>query len=174
MASNVNDILKNLERNLVEKIEKLRAELVPLERELANARRALAALAKEEAAASKTAATPAAAPPPTPASPYRDLTMKELAIKALKEQFPNGATASQLLDHFVGAWNRGDVVRSSLSPQLSRLKEDGKIQLEKGNIWVLTDRVLPGVVKSGGTGISDEELKLLNIIPPHAASWWQG
>jgi hypothetical protein len=174
MPSTVIEMLENAQSSLVERIERLRAELVPLERELANAARALMAIAKEEAAASKTASMPTVAVVASPNSPYSHLTMKELAVKALREQFPNGATAAELLDHFVGAWNRGDVVRSSLSPQLSRLKAEGTIKLENGNVWVLTHRELPGVVNGAGTGMSDEELKAAGILPSNATSWWQG
>jgi hypothetical protein len=172
MTGTVTETLIILQRNLLDEIERLQERLVPLERELANARRAIAAIAKEEAAASKTAAIPAA-PPPTLNSPYAHLTMKELAVKALREQFPNGATAAELLDHFVGAWNRHDVVRSSLSPQLSRLKTEGEIKLENGNVWVLTHRELPGVVSSGN-GMSDEELLAAGIASPNATSGWHG
>lgn len=67
-----------------------------------------------------------------------EMTMKELVRKALAEQFPNGATARQMLDYFNGAWGRKDIVRSSFSPQLSRMKGDGEIVL-KGMVWKLTD-----------------------------------
>lgn len=63
------------------------------------------------------------------------LTIKEMVVKALAESFPNGATANQLLDHFYRAWGRKEM-RTSLSPQLSRLKEDKMISLE-GRVWHL-------------------------------------
>ncbi|TPG10832.1 hypothetical protein [Sphingomonas oligophenolica] len=68
--------------------------------------------------------------------PIRDLTMKELVRKALAEQFPNGATARMMLDFFHNAWGRTDIIRSSFSPQLSRMKGDEEIILE-GMVWKL-------------------------------------
>lgn len=70
------------------------------------------------------------------ASPYAGLTIKQLIAKALDEQFPSGATANQLLELFSSAWGRSDVVRTSLSPQLSRLKDEGKID-RRGTTWFL-------------------------------------
>ena len=62
--------------------------------------------------------------------------MKQLTLKALNEHFQKGATARQLLRFFKDAWGRDDVVRSSLSPQLTRLKNDGKIRRD-GIRWFL-------------------------------------
>jgi hypothetical protein len=62
--------------------------------------------------------------------------MKQLVLKALEEHFPNGATAIQLIDFFHNAWGRTDVIRSSLSPQLSRLKVEKDIILS-GKTWTL-------------------------------------
>lgn len=70
------------------------------------------------------------------ASPdIQDLTFKQLIVKALSERFQNGATANQLLDYFKSAWGR-EIMRTSLSPQLSRLKQDGKIN-QRGKVWYL-------------------------------------
>jgi hypothetical protein len=63
------------------------------------------------------------------------LTLKQLILKALTEHFVDGATAIQMLDFFARQWGRQEM-RTSLSPQLSRLKEEGKIKLE-GKIWTL-------------------------------------
>jgi hypothetical protein len=130
----VREILDRMERELLTSIEALRTGLVPLEAELANVRRAKAAVVAQEAP--PTPLVGPAKPVVIPESAYINLTMKQLALKALREQFPNGATASQLLDHFINAWGRTDIVRPSLSPQLSRLKLDRKIRLV-GKTWVL-------------------------------------
>lgn len=68
------------------------------------------------------------------ANPYYRLTIKELVLKALGEQFPSGATAQQILEFFGTAWGRDDIERTSLSPQLSRLKSEERIGRE-GNLW---------------------------------------
>jgi phosphopantetheinyl transferase (holo-ACP synthase) len=63
------------------------------------------------------------------------MTMKEMVVKALGEHFPHGATANQLLDFFRSEWGR-EQMRTSLSPQLSRLKDRHIITL-KGKVWHL-------------------------------------
>lgn len=67
-------------------------------------------------------------------SPYSRMTIKELVLKALEEQFPSGATAQQLLELFSTAWGRNEIVRTSLSPQLSRLRAEHKID-RNGSLW---------------------------------------
>lgn len=66
---------------------------------------------------------------------YSSLTLKQMALRALKEHFTEGASAQQLLEYFETAYGRS-IERSSLSPQLSRLKEDHEIELE-GRLWKL-------------------------------------
>ena len=68
-------------------------------------------------------------------SAYQHLTMKQLVVKALKEHFPDGATAKQLREFIRDAWNR-DIERANLSPQLSRLHGEGVIEWCDG-IWSL-------------------------------------
>lgn len=144
MLTSVRDTLVRLEHQIQEKIAEARAQLVPLERELAAVRRALAALMPPE---EPVVITPKAASlwlegnPPivtisSSESAYQKLTMKQLAVKALQEHFPNGASAIDMIDFFHKAWGRTDVSRSSLSPQLSRLKKDGMITL-RGTRWLL-------------------------------------
>jgi hypothetical protein len=77
-------------------------------------------------------------------SPYLHLTMKELVTKALTEHFHDGATAKQLREFFRDAWGR-NIERANLSPQLSRLKGDGTIQLDdETGIWSLARVELTG------------------------------
>jgi hypothetical protein len=141
----VRETLDNLEKELLDSVSALRAALAPLERELASVRRAKAALPAEvdldEAEVPLFEDRGARQDPkevfsPVEYSPYARLTMKELTIKALSEQFPGGAEANELLDFLHKAWGRTDIVRSSLSPQLSRLKKEGDIDLV-GRKWVL-------------------------------------
>lgn len=155
----------------LQQIEALKAELIPIEGELAEVRRAKVAIGmsppseglakfaaveglaqglsdpsstfgslgyaaisaldtamkKADDAATKALADVALQSLPSPfASPYEHLTMKNLVKKALWEQFRGGATTRQLLDFFRDAWSR-NVERTSLSPQLSRLFQDGEI-----------------------------------------------
>ncbi|MEO1046892.1 MAG: hypothetical protein AAFW59_01050 [Pseudomonadota bacterium] len=69
----------------------------------------------------------------------QELTFKQLTLKALSEHFEDGATANELLDFFRTRWGRTDIVRTSLSPQLTRLKRDGKISLN-GKTWRLASK----------------------------------
>ena len=153
----VRSILDDHEADIIAQIAALRSQLVPLERELMEVRLAKSAVdrggleqdqprlvfstAKDErspeghvdawrrkvvfGAGSKFE------------SPYARLTIKSLIIKALAEHFSRGATSIQLLDFFSNAWGRSDVVRTSLSPQLSRLRSDG-VLFRRGPVWHLS------------------------------------
>lgn len=71
-------------------------------------------------------------------SSHKRLTMKQLVVKALMEHFERGATAKQLREFFRDAWGR-DIERPNLSPQLSRLRADGVIELMPDtHVWRLT------------------------------------
>lgn len=65
------------------------------------------------------------------------LTLKQLVLKALREENLRGATANELLATFESLWGK-EVARTSLSPQLSRLKSEGKIKLS-GKVWHLAN-----------------------------------
>ena len=148
------------EENLTAQIAALRADLNPIEAELAEVRRAKGALGLfvtgfaptviVSAAGAAFATSGAAAVGEVvrnapllpirgsgnvtlddvtagrPPSPYDHLTMKELVVKVLTEHFPNGATTRQMLDFFRDAWGR-NIERQNLSPQISRLYQEGVI-----------------------------------------------
>jgi chromosome segregation ATPase len=64
------------------------------------------------------------------------LTIKQAVIEALKDH-PEGMTALEILAEINTRYFGGRIIRSSLSPQLSRLKDDDrKIDL-RGNKWFL-------------------------------------
>lgn len=140
MIESVRDTLNRIERELLAKIEDIKAELSPLEHELLDVQRAVAALdAPIKSSPKTTTNTGVEAERAHWNSPYRQLTMKELTMKALTERYKNGATASTLLEYFRDAYKRDDIARPSFSPQLSRLKADGVLTL-KGKIWNLAER----------------------------------
>ncbi len=62
-------------------------------------------------------------------------TFKDKVRHALKTQYPQGATARELLQYINNNWTR-QVKRASLSPQLSRLRHEGIITVEN-TIWKL-------------------------------------
>jgi hypothetical protein len=142
MSQDLRAFLAARERELHTEIERLHRELRPLEAELADVRRARNAIAHddegapESTAAGRVRGVDEFEPMPDHYSPYQRLTMKQLTVKALQENFPNGATANKLIQFFHDAWNRKDVVRSSFSPQLSRLKSEGIIT-RRGNVWFM-------------------------------------
>jgi hypothetical protein len=66
---------------------------------------------------------------------YNEPIFKDKIRTILSEQYPTGANSRQILEVINKNWTR-QVKRSSLSPQLSRLKDDGIIEL-KDNVWKL-------------------------------------
>ena len=62
------------------------------------------------------------------------ITIMQAVMEVLNHK-PNGMTALEILDQINAAYFNGTIVRTSLSPQLSRLKNrDKKIEL-RGNRW---------------------------------------
>lgn len=84
-------------------------------------------------------------------------TFKEKVKDTLANNFQSqgGATALQILDSLNKNWKR-QVKRESLSPQLSRLKDEGVLVLNNG-FWCLTDRTLNNKIK-----LADSEVESAN------------
>ncbi len=157
MAS-VREFLDDRERSLREAIQTLRSEIIPLEQELLDVRLAKGALKKDaanseqprlalaspgvlrvhDAVSASTTDTVTLTTDPF-RSPYFRLTIKQLVQKALDEHFQDGATANDMLHLFENVYGRGDIARTSLSPQLSRLREDGII-FRTGHLWRLRQK----------------------------------
>lgn len=136
--SSVRDYLTQKETELAAQLDDLRRKREPLEAELADVRRARAALGPE---------------PPTlldalmggtgpPEASFAGWTLKQMAVRALQDHFPNGATANQLLEFFRTAYGR-KIRRSSLSPQLSRLAATDGIIVRDGRVWKLAPGRMP-------------------------------
>lgn len=66
----------------------------------------------------------------------RELTFKDKIKITLSDEFPDGAVSRDILDYCNKTWPEFKIKRSSLSPQLSRLKSEGVIILDD-NIWRL-------------------------------------
>ena len=148
-------MLEEHENAIVAKLKALHDQITPLEQELLDVRMAKKALQPEaqsarqpqlalagsatlkvDDAVSATTAEHVVQTTDYTRSPYARLTIKELVQKALAEHFPRGATANQMLHVFANVWGRGDIVRTSLSPQLSRLKDENRI-IREGHVWHL-------------------------------------
>jgi DNA-binding transcriptional ArsR family regulator len=59
-------------------------------------------------------------------------TIKELILDALRDHFRDGATGTELSQHFLNVHGR-DIDRTSISPQLTRLREDGVVEQLSGD-----------------------------------------
>lgn len=134
-------LLRLREAELEQLIVDMRSEIVPLEKEREQVRRGIRAMTGETIPSTGLrASSDAVAHHRRIANPsIQSLTFKQLVIKALMEHFVNGATAIELLDFFKREWGR-EVLRTSLSPQLSRLKNDNLIEL-RGKTWHLSKPV---------------------------------
>lgn len=167
------EMLDRRESELAARASELRAELLPVEREIEEIRAARAAIIRVREIPAKGSEAGRAASEywvqhHEPDAPYRTMTMKRLVRIALADHFKTGATANEMLALFHGSFGRTDIIRSSLSPQLSRLKSEGEITRE-GLTWKLVDPHKPpsrheglftGVVTSGpedGDDAADEE-----------------
>ena len=138
MESEAVRLLKERQVALLVKECELRAELGPILQELDQIDTAIRAMTgKMVLATGASGSAESVAYHKRKANPgVQTYTYKQLVVKALAEHFENGATANELLDFFKREWGR-EVLRTSLSPQLSRLKNDNLIELE-GRTWHLS------------------------------------
>ncbi|WVT73442.1 hypothetical protein QM996_18505 [Sinorhizobium chiapasense] len=115
--------------NLREFIEQRRSEIL---RQISELKAELAELKLAEAAI-KSGVIPAGGTRPD----TRDRgTIKEMVVDVLSGR-PDGAEASDILQLILNSFGE-EIPRSSLSPQLSRLKEEGTIVLH-GRTWKLSE-----------------------------------
>lgn len=155
--------LEQREKELTEQVSDIHRHLAPLEAELAEIRRAKVAIGMSPpnavlAALENLNGGVATALPPssrgfaeamrsaieTPPSPYASMTMKQLIVKVLSEHFHQGATTRQMLDFVRDAWGR-DIERTNLSPQISRLYQEGVIgRSESTKEWYLVPEARRG------------------------------
>jgi hypothetical protein len=157
---------RDLEDKIAAKATAFENDVAPLRRDLADVRRAIGALgAYQPANPNNTLATNAAAIKMQTAAEVANCTMKELTIRALLERFPNGANSRELLHLFWNEWDRKDVVRSSYSPQLSRLKDEGIVALSGGK-WHLVS-ALP--ISSGA--LTQNTYSCVDLVGPLGATY---
>jgi len=65
-------------------------------------------------------------------------TIKQAVLEALKHK-PEGMTALEILSEINTRYFGGEILRTSLSPQLSRLKDNDRKIILRGNRWHLAD-----------------------------------
>lgn len=120
------DILLTQKRKLTEELERLHARAETIQAEIAALETALKVMPQGETKPQ----------PVKMAEAGRKMSVKAMVLDALEKHYPQGATALDLLDCFAKAYERDDVARTSLSPQLTTLKNDGKISRD-GMHWHL-------------------------------------
>ncbi len=81
-------------------------------------------------------------------------TIKEAVVQLLEEVSPMGLTALEILERLNRRWWRGELKRTSLSPQITRLKNDGKVVSERGT-WKVAKKTAPEAVKPSGADDSE-------------------
>jgi len=125
--------------DLLKKIDDCRIELAELEKELSEIETAGFALnlsfEDKDSAGSSSMDRIRAFVAHNNSKKNPDMTMKEAALEILKE-CTGGMTTNDILE-VLNEKLRTSYPRSSLSPQLSRLKGDGKIYRESGR-WMLS------------------------------------
>ena len=120
------DVLAALKRKLLEELDQANAKVAAIEAEIATLEAALAAIPQVESVEK----------PAMPSGTGRKMSVKAMVLDALERHFPEGASALDLLECFAKEYGREDVARTSLSPQLTTLKNDGKIARD-GMAWIL-------------------------------------
>ncbi len=86
-------------------------------------------------------------------------TIKEGVIQLLEETYPMGLTTLEILDRLNRRWWRGELRRTSLSPQISRLKKDGEVVSEQGTWKLLKESAPPEGEASQSSGAVPERSK---------------
>jgi len=69
-------------------------------------------------------------PPPT-------MTIKQMIMAALRDHFHNGASPTELRDYMRAVYAK-DVDRNSISPQLTRLREQGAVDMLTDGKWKIS------------------------------------
>lgn len=91
--------------------------------------------------------------------PVAKPTIRESVIQLLEEAHPMGLTALEILDRLNRRWWRGELQRTSLSPQISRLKKDGMVVSERGTWKLPKESAPPEGEASQSSGAVPERIK---------------
>lgn len=111
------DFLDRREGEIKSQIKALKAELTEL-------KTARGAVASSEGVTNGSKSSDSSAP-----------TIKDMSLSILRNAHPDGITAQEILSRMSEQYNR-EIDRASLSPQLSRLRKEGSINLDDGR-WSL-------------------------------------
>jgi hypothetical protein len=151
--------LARRERELTHQLAVLRGQIESKQRELAEIQRVRANLAPSPPSLPDTSSFERAAddvreaanrprvdlmqqadnPPVAVPSSNEKLTIKSMILTALSSHFHDGATPAELRTFIKDAFGR-EIDRTSMSPQLARLREDGAVE-QTDTKWRLSERV---------------------------------
>jgi DNA-binding transcriptional ArsR family regulator len=138
--------LDRRKKELKSQISALRGQLDPREAELAQIEKMEELLAIAPAAGLTDLASGAQL---GPSDVQVEMTIKEMILSALRDHFiENGASPTDLRDYMRSAYDR-DVDRNSISPQLSRLREEGMVDMLNSGKWKLSRHAI-GILRYGG------------------------
>lgn len=147
---NVKEFLATRRKELESKISELRPQVSKLQSEL----RALQSELSEVEIASNAIGRSSSGGGP----PIRKGTLKDKIIAVLKLR-PKGATSTEILDLIAEQFDEA-IPRTSLSPQLSRLKSEGWLSLIGSN-WRLTDHQNDETEDAPTSSVSNEDQEYL-------------
>lgn len=121
------DILLAHKQRLLAELETARAKVDAIQAEIAAVDSAMGSLPS----------LPAQKPAPRKvAQDGRKMSVKAMVLEVLDRHLPDGGEVHDLLNCFATVYGRDDVARTSLSPQLTTLKNEGKIARD-GMVWRL-------------------------------------
>ena len=157
---NVKEFLATRRKELESKISELRPQVSKLQSEL----RALQSELSEVEIASNAIGRSSSGGGPSlfervaGGPPIRKGTLKDKIIAVLKLR-PKGATSTEILDLIAEQFDE-TIPRTSLSPQLSRLKSEGWLSLIGSN-WILTDHQNDETEDAPTSSVSNEDQEYL-------------
>jgi DNA-binding transcriptional ArsR family regulator len=143
----VAEYLAMREKELERQLSEIRgSHIAPREAELAQVKKMRALLADAVAAGLIDLASNTNLEPPMPAT-STDLTIKQMTLCALRDHFTEGASPTELRDYMKSAYAK-DIDRNSISPQLTRLREEGMVDMLSSGKWKLSRQGI-GIMRYG-------------------------
>lgn len=152
MSETLTDFISNRLTELKAREKPLRQELEEVVREIEQLQRAAEGAGIKVEGFASIAAKPAMQAAEFPRRSVPEKTIKEAVLSVLRD-FPGGLTALEILNK-INAHLGVSYPRTSLSPQLSRLKSDGLLRRE-GNVWRCANRSVDLVQQPTQTDLED-------------------
>jgi hypothetical protein len=168
------EFLDRRERELTEKVRKLRAELTPLETEIIQIRRA-----KTTLGGSNTQRFSLLGPTPEEAEAERNLKrddayralantlrhtppgvlkIKDLIVLAFVSHFQNASAGPLAISHYIRGRYKRQIDSASIRPNLGRLREDGILMQDANSKWVLDPTAASVILPQYHAADGDEAL----------------